>query len=58
MGALNFMRNVGVNERSLLWSSRTNVPELGHKHGFTTRFLCFRAQALDKIRASMLCVPT
>jgi hypothetical protein len=57
-GALTSMQSVAVNERGLLWLSRTSGPEPGHKHDFTVKFLCFKARAPDEVKEFLLCIPT
>jgi hypothetical protein len=54
-GALTFMPNVEARGQSLLSSSRTNGPEPGLRHGFTARFPCSGAQALDEVKVYLLC---
>jgi hypothetical protein len=56
MVALISLQNAVVNERSSLWLSRTSGLELGRKPSFTTKFLCFGAQALGEVKAFTLCI--
>jgi hypothetical protein len=57
MGASISTQNPEVSERNLLLPSRTSGLDLGCKHGFTTKFLCFGVRAPGEVKAFLLCIP-